>query len=94
MRFALFYEIPVPKPWTKDSDHVAYKNTLEQALIGRSSGWDAFWTVEHHFLDEYSLHCSNPEVLLWRDREPHEAHAPRLRRAAHAEAVQSPGAHG
>ena len=26
------------------------------------SGWDAFWTVEHHFLEEYS-HCSNPEVL-------------------------------
>ena len=26
------------------------------------SGWDAFWTVEHHFLQEYS-HCSNPEVL-------------------------------
>ena len=27
-----------------------------------SCGWDAFWTVEHHFLEEYS-HCSNPEVL-------------------------------
>ena len=26
------------------------------------SGWHAFWTVEHHFLQEYS-HCSNPEVL-------------------------------
>ena len=62
MRFALFYEIPVAKPWTKDSDHVAYKNTLEQALAGEEFGWDAFWTVEHHFLDEYS-HCSNPEVL-------------------------------
>ncbi len=42
MRFALFYEIPVPKPWTKDSDHVAYKNTLEQALAGEEFGWDAF----------------------------------------------------
>jgi len=62
MRFALFYEIPVAKPWTKESDHVAYKNTLEQALAGEEFGWDAFWTVEHHFLDEYS-HCSNPEVL-------------------------------
>ena len=62
MRFALFYEIPVAKPWTRDSDHRAYKDTLEQALAGEEFGWDAFWTVEHHFLDEYS-HCSNPEVL-------------------------------
>jgi alkanesulfonate monooxygenase SsuD/methylene tetrahydromethanopterin reductase-like flavin-dependent oxidoreductase (luciferase family) len=62
MRFALFYEIPVAKPWTKDGEHRAYKNTLEQALAGEEFGWDAFWTVEHHFLDEYS-HCSNPEVL-------------------------------
>lgn len=62
MRFALFYEIPVPKPWTKDAEHRAYKNTLEQALAGEEFGWHAFWTVEHHFLDEYS-HCPNPEVL-------------------------------
>jgi alkanesulfonate monooxygenase SsuD/methylene tetrahydromethanopterin reductase-like flavin-dependent oxidoreductase (luciferase family) len=48
MRFALFYEIPVAKPWTKDSEHRAYKNTLEQALAGEEFGWDAFWTVEHH----------------------------------------------
>ena len=25
-------------------------------------GFDSFWTVEHHFLDEFS-HCSAPEVL-------------------------------
>lgn len=62
MKFALFYEIPVPRPWTRESEHRAYKETLEQALAGERWGWDAFWTVEHHFLDEYS-HCSNPEVL-------------------------------
>ena len=33
-----------------------------QALAGERFGWDAFWTVEHHFLSEFS-HCSNPEVL-------------------------------
>ena len=40
----------------------AYKNTLEQAVFGEQMGWHAFWTVEHHFLEEFS-HCSNPEVL-------------------------------
>jgi alkanesulfonate monooxygenase SsuD/methylene tetrahydromethanopterin reductase-like flavin-dependent oxidoreductase (luciferase family) len=62
MRFALFYEIPVPRPWGPDSERVAYRNTIEQAVAAERWGWDAFWTVEHHFLEEYS-HCSNPEVL-------------------------------
>jgi alkanesulfonate monooxygenase SsuD/methylene tetrahydromethanopterin reductase-like flavin-dependent oxidoreductase (luciferase family) len=62
MKFALFYEIPVPKPWEPDSERIAYRNTIEQAVAGERFGWHAFWTVEHHFLPEYS-HCSNPEVL-------------------------------
>jgi alkanesulfonate monooxygenase SsuD/methylene tetrahydromethanopterin reductase-like flavin-dependent oxidoreductase (luciferase family) len=62
MKFALFYEIPVAEPWDAESEHRAYKNTLTQALAGERFGWDAFWTVEHHFLSEYS-HCSNPEIL-------------------------------
>ncbi len=62
MKFALFYEIPVRKPFTPGKEHAAYKNTLEQAILGDEVGFHAFWTVEHHFLEEYS-HCSNPEVL-------------------------------
>jgi alkanesulfonate monooxygenase SsuD/methylene tetrahydromethanopterin reductase-like flavin-dependent oxidoreductase (luciferase family) len=62
MRFALFYEIPVARPWGPDSERIAYQNTIEQAVAAEAFGWDAFWTVEHHFLEEYS-HCSNPEVL-------------------------------
>ena len=62
MQFALFYEIPVAEPWDADSERLAYANTIEQAVAGEKFGWDAFWTVEHHFLSEYS-HCSNPEVL-------------------------------
>src|SRR5207244_2295310 len=55
-------EIPVARPWEPDSEHRAYKNTLEQAIAGEQAGFHSFWTVEHHFLEEYS-HCSNPEVL-------------------------------
>src|SRR5947207_12771507 len=62
MKFAPFYEIPVAKPWDELSEHRAYKETLEQAILGDEMGFHSFWTVEHHFLDEYS-HCSNPEVL-------------------------------
>jgi alkanesulfonate monooxygenase SsuD/methylene tetrahydromethanopterin reductase-like flavin-dependent oxidoreductase (luciferase family) len=62
VRFALFYEIPVARPWTPGKEHRAYQNTLEQAVLGDEMGFHSFWTVEHHFLEEYS-HCSNPEIL-------------------------------
>ena len=31
-------------------------------MLADRVGFHAFWTVEHHFLEEFS-HCSNPEVL-------------------------------
>jgi alkanesulfonate monooxygenase SsuD/methylene tetrahydromethanopterin reductase-like flavin-dependent oxidoreductase (luciferase family) len=62
MKFALFYEIPVARPWDEDKERQAYANTIEQAVLGDKMGFHSFWTVEHHFLEEYS-HCSNPEVL-------------------------------
>ena len=62
MKFALFYEIPVPRPWSRESEHEAYQQTVEQIVVGEQAGFHSFWTVEHHFLEEFS-HCSNPEVL-------------------------------
>ena len=53
---------PCARPWNDDSEYVAYQNTIEQAVLGDQMGFHSFWTVEHHFLEEYS-HCSNPEVL-------------------------------
>ena len=62
MKFALFYEIPVTAPFTREKENAAFHNTLEQAVFADEMGWHGFWTVEHHFLEEFS-HCSNPEVL-------------------------------
>lgn len=62
MRFALFYEIPVARPWDEEKEYRVYQETLEQGIFGDQMGFHAFWTVEHHFLEEFS-HCSNPEVL-------------------------------
>jgi len=42
MKFALFYEIPVAQPWAADSEHRAFKNTLEQAVLGEQAGFDSF----------------------------------------------------
>ncbi len=62
MQFALFYEIPVARPWHERSEWEAYKHVLEQAVLGDRVGFHSVWSVEHHFLEEFS-HCSNPEVL-------------------------------
>ena len=34
MKFALFYETPVARPWTPGQEHQAYKNVLDQAILG------------------------------------------------------------
>ncbi len=62
MKFALFYEIPVARPWTPGKEQAAFKNVIEQAVLGDQLGFHSLWTVEHHFLEEFS-HCSNPEIL-------------------------------
>ncbi len=62
MKFAMFYEIPVARPWSRDSEHRAYQEVVEQVQLGDRVGFHSVWTVEHHFLEEFS-HCSNPEVL-------------------------------
>ena len=62
MKFALFAEIPVPRPWTPGKEAQALRDAIEQAVFAEEMGFESFWSVEHHFLEEFS-HCSNPEIL-------------------------------
>ncbi len=62
MDFGIFYEITVPKPWTERSESEAYQQVFTQVELAEEVGFSHFWTVEHHFLSEFS-HCSAPEVL-------------------------------
>ncbi|MEE3329931.1 MAG: hypothetical protein VX246_03595 [Myxococcota bacterium] len=61
MKFALFYQIPIARSWTKDSEFETFNNTIEQAVAGEKAGCHSFRTAENHFLGEF-LHCSNPEI--------------------------------
>ena len=61
MRFGMLYEIQVPQPWHARSEYNAYHQVVEQVQLAEAVGFDSCWTVEHHFLREYS-HCSTPEV--------------------------------
>ena len=63
MKFGLFYELPVPKPWEEDTEFRLFHEALEQIERADRLGFDYVWEVEHHFLEEYS-HSGAPEVFL------------------------------
>src|SRR4030081_3631413 len=63
MRFGLFYEHQLPRPWGPDGEHKLLKDALEHVALADKLGIDYVWEVEHHFLEEYS-HSSAPEVFL------------------------------
>ena len=63
MRFGVFYELQLPKPWGARSERDLYHNALSQLELADRLGYDYAWQVEHHFLEEYS-HSPAPEVFL------------------------------
>lgn len=63
MKFGVFYELQLPKPWAPGDEARLFHEALEQVVLADRLGYDYAWEVEHHFLDEYS-HSSAPEVFL------------------------------
>jgi len=63
MKFGVFYELQLPKPWGPGDEARLFHEALEQVVLADRLGYDYAWEVEHHFLDEYS-HSSAPEVFL------------------------------
>ena len=63
MKFGIFYEHQLPRPWEADSEYNLIQDALEQCELADQLGIDFVWEVEHHFLEEYS-HSSAPEVFL------------------------------
>jgi alkanesulfonate monooxygenase SsuD/methylene tetrahydromethanopterin reductase-like flavin-dependent oxidoreductase (luciferase family) len=63
MRFGVFYELQLPRPWNKGDERNLFHQALDQVALADRLGFDYAWEVEHHFLDEYS-HSSAPEVFL------------------------------
>ena len=63
MKFGIFYEHQIGRPWDDTTEHQLIHNALEQVEFADSLGIQYVWEVEHHFLEEYS-HSSAPEVFL------------------------------
>jgi alkanesulfonate monooxygenase SsuD/methylene tetrahydromethanopterin reductase-like flavin-dependent oxidoreductase (luciferase family) len=63
MKFGIFYEHQLPRPWDEGREHKLFQDALDQVELADKLGIDHAWEVEHHFLEEYS-HSSAPEVFL------------------------------
>src|SRR5512134_3247959 len=63
MKFGIFYEHQLPRPWANGAEQRLFQEALEQVELADRLGIDYAWEVEHHFLEEYS-HSSAPEVFL------------------------------
>ncbi len=63
MKFGIFYELQLPRPWEAGGELRLYQNALDQVELADRLGYDYAWEVEHHFLEEYS-HSPAPEVFL------------------------------
>lgn len=63
MRFGIFYEHQLPRPWKEGDELQLFQDALDQVELADNLGIDHAWEVEHHFLEEYS-HSSAPEVFL------------------------------
>jgi alkanesulfonate monooxygenase SsuD/methylene tetrahydromethanopterin reductase-like flavin-dependent oxidoreductase (luciferase family) len=63
MKFGIFYEHQLPRPWEEGAELRLFQDALDQVELADRLGIDYAWEVEHHFLEEYS-HSSAPEVFL------------------------------
>lgn len=63
MKFGIFYELQIPRPWERHSEHKLFNDALDQVELADRLGYDFAWEVEHHYLEEYS-HSSAPSVFL------------------------------
>jgi alkanesulfonate monooxygenase SsuD/methylene tetrahydromethanopterin reductase-like flavin-dependent oxidoreductase (luciferase family) len=63
VKFGIFYEHQLPRPWAEGDELQLYREALDQVELADRLGIDYAWEVEHHFLEEYS-HSPAPEVFL------------------------------
>ena len=68
MKFSIFFEHQLPKPynsttWDEGQELRLFQQALEQTEFADQLGFDYVFEVEHHFLEEYAQ-SSAPEIFL------------------------------
>jgi alkanesulfonate monooxygenase SsuD/methylene tetrahydromethanopterin reductase-like flavin-dependent oxidoreductase (luciferase family) len=51
MKFGVFYELQLARPWAEDGELRLYNDALDQIELADRLGYDYAWAVEHHFLE-------------------------------------------
>ena len=90
MKFGIFYEHQLPRPWDEGAELRLYQEALDQVELADRLGIDYAWEVEHHFLEEYS-HSPRTRGVSRRLLAAHQAHPARPRHRADAAEVQPSG---
>src|ERR1700760_4954627 len=52
MKFGIFYELQLPRPWQDGDELKLYHDALSQLEAADRLGYHYAWVVEHHFLEE------------------------------------------
>lgn len=63
MEFGLLYEWQMPPGVSREDESTRFLQMQEQIKYADELGFKSIWSVEHHFLENFS-HASAPEVLL------------------------------
>lgn len=63
MKFGIFIDLQLPRPWNEGDESRIFHEALEQVELADRLGIEYVWAQEHHFLEEY-CHSSAPEVFL------------------------------
>ncbi len=63
MKFGIFIDLQLPRPWREGDEARLFREALEQVELADRLGIDNVWVQEHHFLEEY-CHSSAPEIFL------------------------------
>lgn len=63
MKFGLFYQLQVPRPWHERSEYDVYRQAIDQVALAEQVGFDSVWVAEHHFLEEVS-HAGASDLIL------------------------------
>src|SRR6266540_709500 len=86
MRFGIFYEHQLPRPWAPDDEHRLLTDALEQVELADRLGIDYLWEVEHHFAEvgvpSHRIAATSGAVVSCRAGDRYTRPIPLLQRGA------------
>ena len=64
MRFGVFYELQLPKPWRKDDEHRLFTEALDQVVLADKLGFDSRLLPGGRFLRRFCYFVNMFEITL------------------------------